>query len=222
MEAAIARLRSRIISLYLGRMLALMVNQQTSQIDVSVEVEHLGSLTGTTTRSGNADAIILPRQSERGIEAIPVGEVVAVKVQNNEDQDLHFGILVIDAAGEVNVLFPPVGVDDSQIDVIPRRGSQVERLRSARPYGITELLVLASPQSLVSPLKKLRNIAPDFGQSLRRGAEANSVEAMNDIFGAMDTRRSGESGSSIQGPRLLDVDEVAVLSLLFEITPSPE
>jgi hypothetical protein len=222
MEAAIARLRSRFISLYLGRMLALMVNQQTSQIDVSVEVEHLGSLTGTTTRSGNADAIILPRQSERGIEAIPVGEVVAVKVQNNEDQDLHFGILVIDAAGEVNVLFPPVGVDDSQIDVIPRRGSQVEGLRSARPYGITELLVLASPQSLVGPLKKLRNNAPDFDRSLQRGAEADSVEAMNDIFGAMDTRRSGESSSSIQGPRLLDVDEVAVLSLLFEITPSAE
>jgi hypothetical protein len=144
--------------------------------------------------------------------------VVAVKVQNNEDQDLHFGILVIDAAGEVNVLFPPAGVDDLDIDLIPRQGNRTEQLRSAPPYGITELLVLASPQSLVGPLKKLRNNAPDFDRSLQRGAEADSVEAMNDIFGAMDTRR-GESTQSVQDTRLLDVSKVAVLSLLFEIVP---
>ena len=222
LEAAIARLRSRFISLYLGRMLALMVNQQTSQIDISVEAEHLGNRTGTTTRGGSPEAIILPRQSERGIEQIPVDQEVAIKVQNNENRDLHFGILVIDAAGEVTVLFPPSGVDDDQIDVISRRGNRIERIRAVPPYGIAELLVLASPQSLVSPLENLRDSAPDFDRSLQRGAETDSVAAMNDIFSAMDTRRSGAPTSSIQGPRLLDVEEVAVLSLLFEITPNAE
>ncbi|MEM6255901.1 MAG: caspase family protein [Cyanobacteria bacterium P01_D01_bin.156] len=218
-EAALDRLRSRFVSLYLGRMLALMVNQQTSRINVSLSVDHRGSRSGTTTRGGNPDDIIIPQQSERGIDQIVVGNEIAVKVQNNESYDLHFGVLVIDAAGEVNVLFPPA-VDDPQIDLISSRQSETIGLKGAEPHGITELLVLASPQSLVTPLKKLRGSAPKVNRRLRRGAEADTVAAMDDIFGAMDTRRSGGTVSSIQGPRLLDVQNVAVLSLLFEIVPT--
>ena len=216
---AVGRLRSRFTSLYLGRLLALMVNQQASQINVSVLVEHLGSESGTTTRGGDPDAIIFPRQSERGIEKVIVGDRISVTIKNNEAKDLHFGILVIDAAGEVNVLFPPPVIDDPEIDVIARRRSRSENFRGAEPYGITELLVLASPQSLAGPLKKLRDHAPKVDLAIQRDAEFASVEAMDDIFGAMDTRRGAGNSNVSQGPRLLDVEEVAVLSLLFEIVP---
>lgn len=219
---AIARLRSRFTSLHLGRLLALMVNQQAAHLNVSVEVDHLGSLTGTTTRGGDSEAIIIPQQSERGIEKVPVGDALKVTVKNNEAQDLHFGILVIDAAGEINVLFPPMGSDDPNLDVIPRRGSKSVTPRGAEPYGITELLVMTSPQSLVRPLAKLQRNAPRLGaeRSQNRGSETTSIEAMDDIFGAMDTRRGAQAGNDDQGPRLLDVDEIAVMSLLFEIVPA--
>jgi hypothetical protein len=39
---------------------------------------------------------------------------------------------------------------------------------------------------------------------------------MTDLFGAMDTRR-GEETNIVEGTRLLNVEDVAVLSLLFEI-----
>lgn len=216
MENALGRLKARVVSLYLGRMLALMVNQQTSHLDVSVEVEHLGSRSGTTTRRGDPEAIFIPQQFERGIEQIAIGNEIEVTVHNNETQDLHFGIVVIDAAGEVNVLFP-LTTDNEDADVISRRGSWSTKLRGAEPLGITELLVLVSPQSLVSPLKTLRLKAPRVNSSLSRGAISTNVDAMNDIFGAMDTRRG--SVNTAKGTRLLDVDQVAVLSLFVDIVP---
>ena len=216
-DKALERLKARFVSLYIGRMLALMINQQTSHIDVSVEVEHLGSRSGTTTRGGDPDAIFIPQQFERGIEKIAIGNEIKVTVNNNESKDLHFGIVVIDAAGEVNVLFPPQGTDDETVDVIPRHDSWSTKLKGAEPLGIAELLVLVSPQSLVSPLKKLRLNAPNVNRSLQRGATVANVDAMDDIFGAMDTRRG--SGNSPKGTRLLDVDTVAVLSLFVDIVP---
>lgn len=214
---ALGRLQARFASLYIGRMLALMINQQASHINVSVDVEHLGSRSGTTTRGGNPQDIFIPQQFERGIEKIAIGNEIKVTVHNNENEDLHFGVVVIDAAGEVNVLFPPQIADDDNIDIISRRDSWSTNLRGADPLGITELLVLVSPQSLVAPLKKLRLNAPDVNRSLRSGGTVANVEAMDDIFGAMDTRRGSSNAS--KGTRLLDVDTVAVLSLFVDIVP---
>ena len=227
------RLRSRFTSLYLGRLLALMGNQHSSWINVSVEVNHLGSVSGTTTRGGDPNAIIIPQQSARGIEQVAVGDNISITVKNHEHEDLHFGIVVIDAAGEVSVLFPPPIIDAPDttfpgsltdrlepppVDVISRWLPKTLELVGAEPYGITELLVLASPQSLVRPLAKLRRDAPKFDHSPNRRPEVDSIAAMDDLLGSMDSRRT-RSSSSTQGPRLLDVTEVAVLSLLFEIVP---
>jgi hypothetical protein len=202
-------------------MLGLMVNQASTHIDVSVLVEHQDSRSGTTTRGGNPDAIIMPRQSEQAIESIPAGKSIWVTVQNNEPRDLHFGIVVIDAAGEVSVLFPFFTSDARRLamDLIPSRQSYSKELIAHPPFGIAELLVLVSPKSLVAPLEKLQLNAPELDKRPHRGAEVASVEAMDDIFGAMDTRRGSETTSAIPGPRLLDVADVAVLSLLFEIVP---
>lgn len=217
-EAAIDRLTSRFISLHIGRMLALMVNGRTSQIDVSVEVEHLGSRSGAATRGSDSATILIPQQSARGIEQVPENNLISVTIKNNQPEDLHFGLLVIDSAGEVNVLFPAVS-DDSGLDIIKANGSKTESLRAVRPFGIAELLVLASPQSLFGPLATLSRNAPHFENPRRRGTEISATDVMSDLFSAMDTRRGEPSADIIEGTRLLDVEDVAVLSLLFEIQP---
>ncbi|MGB3614779.1 MAG: hypothetical protein WBA10_13380, partial [Elainellaceae cyanobacterium] len=173
------------------------------------------SRSGTTTRGGNPADLIIPQQSERGIEQVPYGHEVAVTVENHETYPLHFGLVVIDGQGEVIVLFPPP-VDQPDIDVISGGGSNTQALKAAPPYGIAELLVLASPQSLRGPLNTLRR------QRSLRGTSVEAAAVMEDIFSAMSTRRSGNAGERIEGPRLLDVKEVAVLSLLFEILPDDE
>ncbi|NEQ53051.1 MAG: DUF4384 domain-containing protein [Leptolyngbya sp. SIO3F4] len=221
-DTAIKRLKPQLVSLYIGRMLALMVNQQASQIDVSVVIDYLGSRSGTTTRGGDPEAIIIPQQAVRGVQQIVDGHEIEVTVNNNETQDLHVGVLVIDAAGEVNVLFPPPASDQSDLDLIPSQGSWSTRLKGAEPFGMAELLVLVSPQSLVGPLRKLRRNAPKVNRSLKRGepvpvdAVAN-VDAMDDIFGAMATRRG--STDTAKDIRLLEVDQVAALSMFVEIVP---
>lgn len=213
-DKAIDRLNTRLVSLYIGRMLALMVNQQASHIDVSVAIDYLGARSGTTTRGGDPEAIIIPRQAARGVLQIVDGHEIEVTVSNNEAQDLHVGVIVIDAAGEVNVLFPPAVSDRSEVDIIASQGLWSTKLRGAAPFGMAELLVLVSPKSLVGPLKKLRQHRPRLNRSLQRGASLANVEAMDDIFGAMATPRTGIEAKNT---RFLEVDQVAVLSMFVEI-----
>ncbi|MFQ4137865.1 caspase family protein [Nodosilinea sp. PGN35] len=208
------RLKAPLTSLLIGRMLALMVNQNASQLKVSLALEHGSSRSGTATRGGSDDAILVPRQTAQGIEIIPVGDEVTIRVANNEPTDLHIGLLVIDAAGEVTVLFPPAS-DDASADIVRAgRSLSLPRLRAAPPYGITQLLVMASSQPLQSALRTLRRIAPQVRGS---ASEASAEEVMRDMFGALDSRRGSTDSSLPAGPRLIDASTVAVLSLLFDV-----
>ncbi|MEO0851915.1 MAG: caspase family protein [Cyanobacteria bacterium J06648_11] len=231
-EDAISGLRLQFTSLHIGRMLALMVNGRTSQLNVGVEVEHLDDRSATATRGGGENAILIPEQLETGVQRVQEGEQIKLTIKNNQPEDLHFGIVVIDSAGEVNVLYPPRATDDPMLDVVRRNSAKmIPPFKGAAPFGIAELLVLASPQSLVSPLNRLRNSAPPLSNLRRRGenrgGEERDVEAvsaadvMTDLFGAMETRSGGADGDVIEGTRLLDVEDVAALSLLFEIVPKP-
>ncbi|WP_017302229.1 caspase family protein [Nodosilinea nodulosa] len=214
-EAALSRrLKAPLTSLLIGRMLALMVNQNASQLKVDLAIEHGSSRSGTSTRGGSDAAILIPKQTEQGIEVIPVGDEVTIKVANNEPTDLHIGLLVVDAAGEINVLFPPAS-DDASADIVrANRSVSLPQLRAAPPYGITQLLVMASTQPLRSALKTLRRIAPQVRGS---ATEASAEEVKRDMFGAVDSRRGSSNGPPLSGPRLIDANAVAVLSLLFDV-----
>ena len=214
-DALSRRLKPQLTSLLVGRMLALMVNQTASQLNVSLTVDHQGSRSGTTTRGGDDSAIIIPRLTAQGIESIPVGNQITITVTNHEAIPLHLGLLVIDAAGEVTVLFPPSSDDANRDRVAPGAAINLPALRAVEPYGIAQLLVIASPSPLQSALRTLRRIAPTLRGSSN---EAKPDEVMRDLFAPLDSRRSGSEGSPT-GDRLLDVNAVAALSLLFEIIP---
>lgn len=214
-EAALSRrLKAPLTSLLIGRMLALMVNQNASQLKVSLAIEHGSSRSGTATRGDSDNAILIPQQTAQGIEVIPVGNEVTIKVTNSEPTDLHIGLLVIDADGEVNVLFPPAS-DDVNADIVRAgRSLSLPRLRAAEPYGITQVLVMASAQPLQSALRTLRRIAPEVRGS---ASEASAEEVMRNMFGALDSRRGSANSNPPPGPRLIDANAVAVLSLLFDV-----
>ncbi len=227
--AAVERLRSRFVSLHIGRMLALMVNGESSQINVDVTIQSAGSRRGTTTRGANPEAILIPQQSDQSIEQIPLDTVIDVIVTNHEASALHFGLLAIDSAGDISVLFP-VASDDPNIDLIASNRSKTESLVAVEPLGIVELLILASPQSLVGPLETLRDKAVQLADPTRGGPAVIAAEAVSGLFGTMGTQ-PGDDAAKRQNytkqadsrdhhtPSLLDVEEVAVLSMLFEIVP---
>jgi hypothetical protein len=216
-EAVIAtRLAPQLKSLLIGRMLALMVNQNAARLDVTLAIDHNQSRSATRTRSASESAILIPTLSERGIEKIPVGDRVTITVRNHEHQDLHVGLIVIDAEGEVDVLYP-VASDDETIDWVQAgRSLSLGPLEAAEPHGLTELLVIVSTQPLQTALRTLRRITP------RRSGEtaATPDEVMRDVFDALDSRRSGAGMTALTAaPRSLDVTQVAALSLLYEIVP---
>ncbi len=225
-KAAVERLRSRFVSLHIGRMLALMVNGKSSRINVEVTIQSAGSRRGTTTRGGNPEAILIPQQSDQSIEQIPLKNEIDVIVTNHEASALHFGLLAIDSAGDISVLFPPTS-DDPNIDFIRSNESKTESLVAVEPLGIVELLILASPQSLVGPLETLRDKAAQIADPIRGGPAVIAAEAVSGIFGAMSTqpgdvtpkRQNYTKQTSSNVKQLLDVEEVAVLSMLFEIVP---
>lgn len=227
---AVERLRSRFVSLHIGRMLALMVNGKSSQIDVDVTIQSAGSRRGTTTRGGNPEAILIPQQSDQSIEQILLKNEIDVIVTNHEASALHFGLLAIDSAGDISVLFPLTS-DDPNIDLIASNESKTESLVAVEPLGIVELLILASPQSLVGPLETLRDKAAQLADPSRGGSAVIAAEAVSGIFGAMSTQlgdattkrqkytKQTDSSNSDDAKQLLAVEEVAVLSMLFEIVP---
>ncbi|NET39898.1 MAG: DUF4384 domain-containing protein [Cyanothece sp. SIO1E1] len=155
--------------------------------------------------------------SERGVEIIPAGDLVTITVRNHESVDLHIGLLVIDAEGEVTVLHPPAS-DDVDSDIVAAgKKLQLGPLRAVAPFGLTELLVIASTHSLRGALKTLRRVA-----TARRGPETavDPDEVMRDVFAVLDSRRGVKAPVVLApGPRPIDVRQVAALSLLYEVVP---
>jgi hypothetical protein len=197
-------------------MLALMVNQTASQINVSLTVDHQGSRSGTTTRSGDDSALIVPRLTAQGIQTIPVNDPLTITVTNHEAIPLYLGLLAINAAGEVAVLFPPAS-DTANQDRLDPEVSKSVPLVARPPLGIAQLLVIASPTSLQSTLNALRRIA----STLRSDDEsAQAPDIMQEMFSTLDSRRSASPSPPQSGPRRLEVNAVAALSLLFDIVPA--
>ena len=212
-DALRLRLKPQLTSLLVGRMLALMVNQTASQINVSLAVEYQGSRSSTTTRGGDDSAIIIPRLTAQGIQTITVDQELTITVTNHEAIPLYLGLLAINAAGEVGVLLPRAS-DNANQDRIDPGASKSERLRARAPLGIAQLLVIASPTSLQSTLNALRRVA----STLRSADEsAQAPDIMQDMFSTLDSRRSGNDSPPPSGPRRLEANAVAALSLLFEI-----
>ncbi|MEL6468647.1 MAG: caspase family protein [Cyanobacteria bacterium J06623_4] len=228
-EDAVNRLGNRFISLHIGRMLFLMVNGKTSQLDVDVSILDSGSRISTTTRGGNSE-IILPIRSipfSDSLTRIPLGNEITAVVRNNEPTPLHFGLIVIDSAGDIAILFPPTS-NDPNIDLIPSNGSKTERLVAVPPVGNIELLVIASPNSLVGPLETLRDNVARLA-TVERKTTVAAEEAVSGIFNALGLQSDSQvlekersehiANKNSQVDGLLSVQNVAVLSLHFEIVP---
>jgi hypothetical protein len=217
-------MESQLKSLLIGRMLALMVNQNASQLDIELTIDHNQSRSRSGTRGGGETAIVVPTLANRGIEQIPIGDQITITLRNREPQNLYVGLVVIDAEGGVVVLHPrSFNEGDATTDDVLRAGRSLSLgpLTAIEPYGLAELLVIASTYPIRTALRTLDRIAPD--DASRRSSDAPLAtpdEVMRDVFRTLDTRRSGEQVNLQSGGRSLDVNQVAALSLLYEIVPS--
>jgi len=168
------------------------------------------------------------RDIKRPLQRLPINRSFHFEVINEEPKPLYIGVLVIDAAGEIVVLFP------NQFQEFP---SEEERVKATRiegnsmlripdpnqgdtfvlettELGVGEVLVIASQQPLNEALSKLRVAAR--GQ---RGPVAASepMTLIGDLIGDVSTRGGG--GGTTQGYRQVSATNMAALSIAFEVIP---
>ncbi|MBD2001428.1 caspase family protein [Leptolyngbya sp. FACHB-541] len=223
-EQAIARLQPKFKSLLVGRMLRLLLNPDTSRLNVDISVEQLSSegtaersVSRGTTRSGGASEIIIPTLSGKAIEQIELNRQIQIRFQNKEQQDLYISLLVIDAEGTVEVLFP-FNWDAPEDDALVAAGRTIELpiLRATEPTGLTELILIASTHSLRRALRTMQRAAPrtrGFVPITEPG------EIMENLFADLSGTRSGTNASSEGAACSMDTTQLAVVSLTYEVVP---
>ncbi|MGB6301926.1 MAG: caspase family protein, partial [Rivularia sp. (in: cyanobacteria)] len=116
-SAAIKRLTPKFKSLLAARVVKQMLgNTNTSNIKVTASMNIAGSQKVISEtfpvrgfnkqQSTNQTPIKKPAITENGIPKLPISTQVAFELENLESQPLYISILVIDAAGDMAVIFP--------------------------------------------------------------------------------------------------------------------
>lgn len=76
---------------------------------------------------------------------ISAGDTIALTIDNDESSSLYFSVLVADASGEINVLFPSSATDYVQgINELQPGRTHTQNLLAVPPFGDTKLFVIAT------------------------------------------------------------------------------
>ncbi|HBL57311.1 MAG TPA: peptidase C14, caspase catalytic subunit p20 [Cyanobacteria bacterium UBA8803] len=227
-EDAIARLRSKIRGLLAARIIKLTLNAQSSKLDLAVtmKLEQGNKLiaqafTVRGCKSGTCQGSSSRGTSQPLTPTLLLEEPFAFEVTNRESQPLYLGILSIDPAGKMNVLFPnefqresneeldqATQIAANQTLLIPNpEKDDFVLVTDSRGKG--EMLILASPKPLTKALLRLRNL-----RGSQRGPFelTEPVEVIGDLLDDLS-----RSARAILRSQLVNPAEMAALSITFEV-----
>jgi hypothetical protein len=226
--AAIQRLQPKFKSLLAIHIVKLVLNNNSSRLNVAVVMTPMGRENQViarmlTSRRGNAVQSQGFAIASNHSNKLPVGTSIQLHLSNNESRTLYFSVLVIDSTGEMSVIFPNQWTDSSdvmqvkagRILQIPQAGDPFKLVTQA-PTGITEVLIIASSSPLENALKGLQSVAARGGQTLGFVALSDPADIitslLDDLSGTPQTR-----GAAMTGTRTIDTSQTAVLAITFEI-----
>jgi hypothetical protein len=238
-SAAVERLQPKLKSLLAARIVKQVLgNTNSSRINVtaSMNLADNQKLIGETfTPRGSKNKITQqtkrPVSFDAGIPQLPVGSEVAFEVENKESTPLYVTILVIDASGNMSVIFPfdwsatdkAMLIQPSQKRVIPQDEDGF-KLTIVEPIGISEALIIASTTPLSSSLQALQKIADSRGLRNKR----SPIPVSDDILGFTNNllddlnrgTRSDRNSSSLPlpaGVRGIDTEKLAAMAIAFQV-----
>lgn len=239
--AAIKRLTSKFKSLLAARVVKQMLgNTNTSKIKVTASMNIAGSqkvISETFPVRGfrkQQDANQKPQKkpiiTENGIPKLSIGTQVTFELENQESIPLYVSILVIDAAGEMAVIFPNnwtvsegaalLAAGEKRTIPVPSDGF---KLTVGEPFGMTEALIIVSTKPLRNSLKVLKGIAKR-GKTTRGPIAPNEddfLDLTDKLLDDLDTATRG--GLNIEGINLpagvrgIDTNKLAAMSIPFEV-----
>ncbi len=230
--SAVERLENKLQSLLAIKLIRLTLNPHSSHLKVTATLLSNSSnpqrLLGeaVTTRSNANYTSKYRRASSSRIEQIPLGTSLQFAISNQEEHPIYINILAIDSEGTITVIFPNQWTGLAQQISIPPRTtlkipdyytSQFE-LQSAKPLGMTEVLIVSSTSPLKGSLLKLEQLARQ--NQITRGAMTISHpwEVIQDLITDLDSNtRNIEVTSQKKTHHLIDNTKLAILSIRFEV-----
>jgi hypothetical protein len=246
-SAAVKRLQPKLKSLLAARIVnQVLGNTNSSQINLRVSMNIAGrkEVVGETfpirgriknTVGSNQARVSSVKFSNSGVIQLPLSTEITFQVENNESQPLYVSILVIDAEGEMTVIFPnnwtgsenAALIEAKQKRVIPRADDGF-KLTIGKPLGFSEALIITSTTPLRTSLKALQQIALGRGVANRNTPIAVTDEVLDVTNSLLDDLDAGtrSNNNNIEGIALpsgvrgIDVKKLAAMAIAFEVVGS--
>lgn len=227
-SAAVNRLRPRLRSLLVARALQQLAGTPTS-LRVGGEIFSTSGQGPTVPIAGQAAQGNLSRlRTQVTTAAYPSGDVIQLRVKNEEATDVYLSCLVIDSQGNTTVIYPSgewnapdeaARIDANETLVVPQPEDGFQfRLRDS---GFVEVLTIVSRQPLRGVLRNLQAIARGRGNT--RGpvgfTEGNPLSLIDDLLGDVDSVSRGSIGVEEVSTQDTAVapDAIAAFSTILEI-----
>ncbi len=228
LASAVKRLRRKLQSLLAIKLIRLTLNPNSSRLKVSATLNnpHISQQLWGEALTSRSGTLKYRSQSPSGIDSIPPGTPLQFTVTNHEDRCIYLNILAIDSEGEIIIIFPNDWINSAQQIVVPPKttvkipdtDNSGFQLRTAKPLGITEVLIVSSTNPLKNSLVKLEQLARS--NQVSRGAIPLSQpwEVVTDLLTDFNAQtRNNGNASSKNSNYFIDTTQLAVLSILFEV-----
>ncbi|NJN22659.1 MAG: DUF4384 domain-containing protein [Leptolyngbya sp. RL_3_1] len=218
---AMARLRPKLRSLLAARLVKLTLNPGSSRLALQVTMTPVGGTQVVASAFTVRGAATTP-PPRPGVQQIALGTSIQFEIQNQEARDLYLSVLVIDATGEMAVLFPNqwtaaadvTRVAAGQTLLLPNPNRDSFRLVTQAPTGPTEVLVVASSQPLDNALRALQAVATRSGASSGPVAVADPTDVVSGLLADVSGTRGSGSSNAVQ---TVDASQLAALSVTFDV-----
>ena len=238
--AAIKRLIPKFKSLLAARVVKQMLgNTNTSNVKVTASMNIADSqkvisktfpVRGFNKGTNQTAPVKQPVITENAIPKLPIGTKVAFELENLESQPLYVSILVIDAVGEMAVIFPNDWGASINATLLPAGEKRIIpgstdgfKLTVGEPFGMTEALIIASTNPLRNSLKALKGIATRGGTT--RGPiapkEDEFLNLTDELLSDLDNATRG--GIKVEGVQLpagvrgVDTNKLAAMAIAFDV-----
>lgn len=204
-EDASDRLSTKFNALVAARLVKLLVNANSSRLDISARMEVVGgrsqlaqffTVRGSQTNEESASS---------GLLEVPVGRSLQFIIQHNESRPIYALVFIVDRQGELFRVFPSKNFGFTTADTLIPPGEPrliPERRLNVTEPGFGEALIIASHSPLTQALQALGN---------NRTANTPVVDALiGDLSGIGLDSRSGNSREF-----RIQVTQMATMSIPF-------
>jgi hypothetical protein len=221
--AAIERLRPKLPSLLAARLVKLTLNPGSSrlQLDVTMKPETGNQVLASAFTVRGRDNP--PPPARPGIEQIPLNTAIQFQIQNREPRDLYLSVLVIDALGDMSVIFPnqwtaateATLLQAGQTLLLPDGNRDNFRLVTQAPRGSTEVLIVASSNPLDQALRALQTVAAQSGVTRGPIGMSDPSIVIGDLI--QDVGRGTRGTGPFPNVQPVSVTQLAALSMTFDV-----